>query len=84
MFGRRFFAGRFYGLRFFGVGGQAAPALAGVTYFGRRYYAPLMFGATYFGPAPAVAPAAPGVLGSLAGSARRSHPVRRNVQTATR
>jgi hypothetical protein len=84
MFGQRFFAGRFFGLRYFGKGGQAGSALPGAQYFGRRYYASLMFGVPYYGPAPAATPAAPTVLGSLAGSARRSHPARRNVQTATR
>lgn len=84
MFGRRFFAGRFFGLRYFADGGEAGAALPGAEYFGRRYYPALMFGATYYGPGPSTTPPASTVLGSLAGSTRRSHPVRRNVQTATR
>lgn len=84
MFGQQFFAGRFFGLRYFGKGGEAGPALSGAQYFGRGFFGVHMFGQAYFGPGPAVTPPVTTVLGSLAGSARRLHPVRRNVQTATR
>lgn len=84
MFGRHYFAGRHFAARYFGDGGPAGPALPGAQYFGRGFFGVRMFGQAYFGPGPAVVPPTTTVLGSLAGSARRRHPVRRNVQTATR